>query len=311
MALITISGYPSSGKSRRAAQIQEYLVERLGSPDYPGPAIKVSVLSDDTLNLKRSAYDDSRSEKPARAAIFTALTRHIGKDTILIIDSMNYIKGFRYQMYCAAKEAEVRTCTVRVTANDSISRWLIDFPQVYVVAPPDECKKWNTEKDPNFAYSSTTLDNLLQRFEEPNSMARWDSPLFTIPWTDESIPGSAIWDTIMSGNTAQPNAAVIQTVKPPTDALQTLENVSASIVNTISSSGVVGGTIPVPVSPQVKLSIVLPPRSISLAELQRHKRQFIAVHKKTLSQGNKGGFDWSESVVAEKFVNYLEEQLAR
>ncbi|KAG8928769.1 hypothetical protein FRC02_006478 [Tulasnella sp. 418] len=293
MALITISGYPSSGKSRRAAQIQEYLVERLGSPDYPGPAIKVSVLSDDTLNLKRSAYDDSRSEKPARAAIFTALTRHIGKDTILIIDSMNYIKGFRYQMYCAAKEAEVRTCTV------------------YVVAPPDECKKWNTEKDPNFAYSSTTLDNLLQRFEEPNSMARWDSPLFTIPWTDEFIPGSEIWDTIMSGNTAPPNAAVIQTVKPPTDALQTLENVSASIVNTISSSGVVGGTIPIPVSPQVKLSIVLPPRSISLAELQRHKRQFIAVHKKTLSQGNKGGFDWSESVVAEKFVNYLEEQLAR
>lgn len=28
------------------------------------------------------------------------------------MDGMNYIKGFRYQMYCAAREAQVRTCTV-------------------------------------------------------------------------------------------------------------------------------------------------------------------------------------------------------
>jgi len=32
--------------------------------------------------------------------------------TIVILDSLNYIKGFRYQLYCAAKEAGVRVCTV-------------------------------------------------------------------------------------------------------------------------------------------------------------------------------------------------------
>jgi hypothetical protein len=55
---------------------------------------------------------DSLQEKTARAALFTAITRHMGKDTILIVDAMNYIKGFRYQMYCKAREAGVRVATV-------------------------------------------------------------------------------------------------------------------------------------------------------------------------------------------------------
>lgn len=36
----------------------------------------------------------------------------MGKDTIVIADNMNYIKGSRYQMYCQAREIGVRTCTV-------------------------------------------------------------------------------------------------------------------------------------------------------------------------------------------------------
>jgi len=57
MALITITGYPSSGKSRRAQQLKEYLENKLAGPEYHGPALKVVVLSDDDLNLSRSIYD--------------------------------------------------------------------------------------------------------------------------------------------------------------------------------------------------------------------------------------------------------------
>lgn len=55
---------------------------------------------------------DSRSEKPARAALFAAMQRQMGRDTILIVDALNYIKGFRYQLYCAAREFKLRVCTV-------------------------------------------------------------------------------------------------------------------------------------------------------------------------------------------------------
>ena len=57
---------------------------------------------------------DSRSEKPARGSIFSAMQRQMSQDTILIVDSLNYIKGFRYQMYCAARELKARVCTVSV-----------------------------------------------------------------------------------------------------------------------------------------------------------------------------------------------------
>ena len=57
MALITISGYPCSGKSTRAEQLRQHLEERLQDPSYAGPQLKVVVLSDDTLNLSRDVYN--------------------------------------------------------------------------------------------------------------------------------------------------------------------------------------------------------------------------------------------------------------
>lgn len=43
------------------------------------------------------------------------------------------------------------------------------------------------------------------RFEEPSSMVRWDSPLFTVPWTDEDVPGDGIWKAITEGTVKPPN----------------------------------------------------------------------------------------------------------
>jgi protein KTI12 len=55
MALITISGYPCSGKSTRAAQIRDSLEHCLNDSSYGGPLTKVVVLSD--VNLDRTVYD--------------------------------------------------------------------------------------------------------------------------------------------------------------------------------------------------------------------------------------------------------------
>jgi len=112
MALITISGYPCSGKTTRALQIKHFLVDFLKDPAYNGPLRNVELISDDRLNFNRTVYDQSQSEKTARGALFAAMQRLMSLDTILIIDAMNYIKGFRYQMYCAAREMKLRFCTV-------------------------------------------------------------------------------------------------------------------------------------------------------------------------------------------------------
>lgn len=52
----------------------------------------------------------------------------------------------------------------------------------------------------------TSLENLLMRYEEPSSMVRWDSPLFTVPWTDADVPADDIWKAITEGIVKPPNA---------------------------------------------------------------------------------------------------------
>lgn len=297
MALITISGYPSSGKSQRAAQLKRHLESRLADPSYTGPTLSVVLLSDDTLNIDRSSYNDSRSEKPARGTLFTAVQRSLAQNTIVIVDSLNYIKGFRYQMYCVAREIKVRVCTV------------------YVLATPDLCKQWNTERTDGKAYAPETLANLLQRYEEPSSMVRWDSPLFTVSWTDEDVPADDIWRAITEGVVKPPNTGTQAVAKAPTDALRTLEHTTASIVTALVSeqanSGSLGGATIITVSSTVKVRITLPPRNVTLSELQRLKRQFVTLHKKAITLGTteKGVVDWSEQSVADKFVVYLEENI--
>ena len=61
MAFITITGYPSSGKTRRAEQLRAHLEARLQDPAYEGPKLKVVVVSDDNLNISRTVYSGKMS----------------------------------------------------------------------------------------------------------------------------------------------------------------------------------------------------------------------------------------------------------
>lgn len=37
-------------------------------------------------------------------------------------------------------------------------------------------------------------------------MVRWDSPLFTVPWLEETLPVDYIWKAVMEGSVKPPNA---------------------------------------------------------------------------------------------------------
>jgi protein KTI12 len=57
MALITLTGFPCAGKTRRAEQIRSHLEAFLKDAAYSGPHLAVSYLSDDVLNIDRHVYD--------------------------------------------------------------------------------------------------------------------------------------------------------------------------------------------------------------------------------------------------------------
>jgi protein KTI12 len=57
MALITVSGYPCSGKTTRVHQIKDYFEQKLSAPDYDGPKFSVIVVDDEACNIGREVYD--------------------------------------------------------------------------------------------------------------------------------------------------------------------------------------------------------------------------------------------------------------
>lgn len=134
MALILVSGLPCSGRTTRSEELREAFTERIragtGAGAGAGTSLgvrTVSVVSDGTVHNRRSCYATQRTEKPARAAYLSAVTRALARDAVVVADGgagLN-IKGFRYQLWCAAREEGVRCVSVQVHA------------------PPASCRAWN------------------------------------------------------------------------------------------------------------------------------------------------------------------------
>jgi len=119
--LILLTGYPSSGKTHRAHQILTYLQSRISDSTIPPVSrLQVTHINDQTLDTPRSAYREARTEKEARGAFYSAVKRALGRDTIVVADGLNYIKGYRYQLYCEAKGLSTTNCVV----GCSLEKWI-------------------------------------------------------------------------------------------------------------------------------------------------------------------------------------------
>lgn len=76
-----------------------------------GKFIEVCLLPYTSISILKD-FLDTRLEKPARGAVYAAVERYLDKNTIVICDAPNYIKGFRYQLYCTAREVGALNMTV-------------------------------------------------------------------------------------------------------------------------------------------------------------------------------------------------------
>lgn len=98
-------GLPYCGKSRRAEELRAALAAE-------GHAVYVV---DDAAVLGAedpAAYGDSAREKALRGALRAAVERRLSRHDVVILDSINYIKGFRYELYCLARAARTPLCLV-------------------------------------------------------------------------------------------------------------------------------------------------------------------------------------------------------
>lgn len=270
LKLILISGFPSSGKTYRSVQLINHLNDRISkSPDPKIQRLKVVHVSDHSLALSRAVYATARAEKDARAAFSSAVKRALARDTIVVADGMNYIKGFRYQLYCEAKAVQTPSCVVHVGTQR------------------EQCKLFNDAKlaDGSGGYEPEVFENLVFRYEEPNGMARWDSPLFAVPFEDVEPPCDAIWDAMVGSDgktkVVRPNAATVLQPATEQNYLYELDKITSDVIALITdwqrdhpSEG--GGEIKVQ-DAEAKLQLPLSPPT--LPQLQRLRRQFVALNR--------------------------------
>lgn len=118
--LIILSGYPSSGLTHRATQLATLLQKTQddlfasGAIDPSRPRYKIATVPTHDASHPRSVYDNARTEKMARGVAYARAKRALGKDTFVILDGMNYIKGYRYQLWCEAKAVGTTCCVVSI-----------------------------------------------------------------------------------------------------------------------------------------------------------------------------------------------------
>ncbi|KAF2422596.1 chromatin associated protein KTI12 [Tothia fuscella] len=272
MPLILISGYPCAGKTYRSEQLLNFLTTKIASSTDPRVTkLKVHHITTENLGLSRTAYHAARPEKDARATEMSAVKRLLNRDTIVIADGLNYIKGFRYQMNCEAKAVQTPSCVV------------------HVGTPVDKCREVNARRlsgeDKTEAYSEEDFENLVFRYEEPNGMARWDSPLFTVVLDDETPPFEQIWEAMVGSDgqakIVRPNAATVLKPAMEQNYLYELDKQTSDIVNQITSwqkdhPGEDGGEVTIT---GVENHVQLPVTPLSLPQLQRIRRQFISLNR--------------------------------
>jgi len=117
MPLVLISGFPSAGKTTRALQLKDFFESKIASEraDARSCGLRVHLINDQSLGLSRAVYHTAKAEKDARAEEYSAVKRVLSRDDIVIADGLNYIKGFRYQLYCEAKALQTPSCVVSLT----------------------------------------------------------------------------------------------------------------------------------------------------------------------------------------------------
>lgn len=182
MPLVIICGRPCTGKTTFSNKLADEF--RARSED-------AVVVNEESIGCcKLNEYRSSTQEKDIRGALKGGVDHSLTANTFVIVDSLNYIKGFRYELYCCARALRTPHCVVWVACDENDSNL------------------WNANRlaHNEDGYDITVMNELRARFEAPNDANRWDCPLFKVTLTTPSKVVESDSANNSNTNTAQPSA---------------------------------------------------------------------------------------------------------
>jgi protein KTI12 len=62
------------------------------------------------------------NEKSVRSKLRSETDRHLGSATCVVLDTLNNIKGYRYELWCMARAASTKCCVLWVQTSSHICR---------------------------------------------------------------------------------------------------------------------------------------------------------------------------------------------
>jgi protein KTI12 len=134
MPLITLCGFPCVGKTTFALQLASHIEK---SKDFREKCI---IINEENLHItKPDHYGSAAQEKILRQNLKSAVEHALNSETFVILDSCNYIKGYRYELYCIARSQRTPHCVVHVSAANSTS------------------DQWNDENSDSLSHYHNTL----------------------------------------------------------------------------------------------------------------------------------------------------------
>lgn len=299
MALVVICGQPCSGKSKAALSLAEALKDSESK-------LAVRVIDETSFHLDRNqSYADMIAEKNLRGVLRSEVDRSLNKDSIIIVDSLNSIKGYRYELWCLARAAGIRYCVLYCNVEEV------------------HCREWNEmrRKKEEPSYDDKIFEDLVRRFEQPDRRNRWDSPLFELCPSRDGIgkESAAIVDAILYLTKAvdsktrdvkvlQPTIATQSARFSEANSLYEMDRATQEVANAIveaqslAMGGPATGVSLGPDLPTINLS-----RSVGLPELRRLRRTFIKLTGQSSLSGPPPPSDADST--KRMFVDYLNREL--
>ncbi|EEF50764.1 protein KTI12 homolog [Ricinus communis] len=299
MALVVICGQPCSGKSLAAVCLAKALKES-------DSKLTTRIIDEASFHLDRNqSYANMPAEKNLRGVLRSEVDRSVSRDSIIIVDSLNSIKGYRYELWCLARAAGIRYCVLFCDVQET------------------QCRKWNEQRreKEEGAYDDAIFEDLVRRFERPDKRNRWDSPLFELRPSEDGIEkcSAAILDAVsyltktVDSKTRdvrilQPTIATQNTRFSEANSLYELDRATQEVINVIveAQSQAVGGPLNV-ISLGQDLPTLSTSRSVGLPELRRLRRTFIKLTGQTSLSGRPPPSDADSA--KRMFVDYLNREL--
>lgn len=200
-----------------------------------------------------------------RASLKSNVEKNLDQSRVVILDSMNYIKGYRYELYCLARNSMTTLCLVYCDTSKDIARQWCEQMQLEEAKGDQEAS----------VFPIDLFDDYASRMEFPNPAKRWDQPLFHLR-ADEPIPFDEIHAAISDTAKNKPKDPVSTKPEQQFDEnfIQELDKRCQEIVNYVVQKQQefgIGDSLGIP-DCNLKYRIL---RIMSPVELKKLKKDFV------------------------------------